>query len=114
MNRNIVYIRVLLVIVSIMVALTFINRSPRQARSDTWLPSSFNPVGAGHMAFFQTLQEMNWPVDRWREPLGRLSDYGAGNVLVITRSPVGSPVNFSEQEIDLLDEWVKKGNTILL
>jgi len=113
-GRNIVYIRVLLVIISIVVLLAFINRSPQRAPHDTWLPSSFNPVGAGNMALFQTLQEMNWPVERWREPLSRLSRYGTGNVLIITRSRLGSSVNFSEQEIDLLDDWVKKGNTILL
>lgn len=114
MNRNIVYVRVLLVVVSIAVLLAFINRSPRHVPHDTWLPSSFNPVGAGNMAFYQTLQEMHWPVERWREPLSRLSSYGTGNVLIITRSSVGERVAFSEQEIDLLDAWVQKGNTILL
>jgi len=113
-NRNIVYIRVLLVVLSIVVLLAFINRSPQRTLHDTWLPSSFNPVGAGNMALFQTLQELNWPVERWREPLSRLSNYGSGNVLIITRSQQGSRVSFSEQEIDLLDDWVKKGNTLLL
>jgi hypothetical protein len=113
-NRNIVYIRVLLVVLSIVVLLAFINRSPRRTLHDTWLPSSFNPVGAGNMALFQTLQELKWPVERWREPLSRLSHYGTGNVLIITRSRLGSSINFSEQEVDLLDDWVKKGNTLLL
>src|SRR5471030_2910641 len=113
-NRNIVYIRVLLVVLSIVVLLAFINRRPQRTAHDTWLPSSFNPVGAGHMAFFQTLQEMNWPVERWREPLSRLSDFGTGNVMIITRSGLGSRVDFSEQELDLLDAWAKKGNTLLL
>jgi hypothetical protein len=113
-NRNIVYVRVLLVVLSIVVLLAFINRSPQRAPQDTWLPSSFNPVGAGNMALFQTLQELNWPVERWREPLSRLSRYGTGNVLIITRSKLGSNINFSEQEVDLLDDWVKKGNTLLL
>src|SRR5471030_109890 len=109
-NRNIVYIRVLLVVLSIVVLLAFINRRPQRTAHDTWLPSSFNPVGAGNMALFQTLQEMHWPVERWREPLSRLSDYGTGNVLVITRSRTGARVNFTEQEADLLDDWVKTGN----
>ena len=113
-SRNIVYIRVLLVVLSIVVLLAFINRSPQRAPHDTWLPSSFNPVGAGNMALFQTLQELKWPVERWREPLSRLSTYGTGNVLIITRSRLGSRVNFSEQETDLLDDWVQKGNTLLL
>jgi hypothetical protein len=112
--RNIVYIRVLLVVLSIVVLLAFINRSPQRVLHDTWLPSSFNPVGAGNMALFQTLQDLDWPVERWREPLSRLSNYGTGNVLVITRSSTGARVNFSEQELDLLDDWVKKGNTLLL
>jgi hypothetical protein len=114
MKREAVYIRVLLVIVSIVAMLAFINRSPPRASSDAWLPSSFNPVGDGHMAFYQTLQEMRWPVERWREPFSRLSAYGAGNVLIVTRSQVGARVSFSDQEINLLDEWVKKGNTLLL
>src|SRR5258708_31073777 len=113
-NRNIVYIRVLLVVLSIVVLLAFINRSPQRTSHDTWLPSSFNPVGAGNMALFQTLEDLNWPVERWREPLSRLSRYGTGNVLIITRSPLGSKINFSGQEGDLIDDWVKKGNTLLL
>jgi hypothetical protein len=114
-NRNIVYIRVLLVVLSIVILLAFINRSPERAPHDTWLPSSFNPVGAGNMALFQTLQELNWPVERWREPLSRLTNFGTGNVMIITRSRLGAPrVDFSEQETDLLDDWVKKGNTLLL
>ncbi len=82
---------------------------------DTWLPSSFNPVGAGNMAFFQTLQDLNWPVERWREPLSRLSRLRHGQRP--DHHPLagsGSRVNFSDQEIDLLDDWVKKGNTLLL
>jgi len=114
-KRNIVYIRVLLVVLSIVILLAFVNRSPQRAPHDTWLPSSFNPVGAGNMAFFQTLEELHWPVERWREPLSRLSRYGTGNVLIITRSQLGSPrVSYSAQEIDLLDDWVKQGNTLLL
>jgi Domain of unknown function (DUF4350) len=113
-NRNVVYIRVLLVILAVVVLLAFANRRPQHTSHDTWLPSSFNPVGAGNMALFQTLEDLHWPVERWREPLSRLSGYGTGNVLVITRSRQGMRVSFSDQEIDLLDDWVKKGNTILL
>jgi len=113
-SRNIVYVRVLLVILSIVVLLAFINRSSPRTLHDTWLPSSFNPVGAGNMALFQTLEELKWPVERWREPLSRLSRYGAGNILIITRSVADARVTFSEQELDLLDDWVRKGNTLLL
>jgi hypothetical protein len=113
-HRNVVYIRVLLVVLSIVVLLAFVNRSPQRTARDGWLPSSFNPVGAGNMALFQTLAETRWPVERWREPLSRLSDYGTGNVLIITRSGLGVRVSFSQQELDLLDDWVKKGNTLLL
>lgn len=114
MNRNVVYVRVLLVVLAIVILLAFISRKPQPAAHDTWLPSSYNPIGDGHMALFQTLQEMHWPVDRWREPLSRLSNFGTGNVLIVTRSRQGSRVTFSEQEIDLLDDWVKKGNTLML
>jgi hypothetical protein len=113
-HRNIVYVRVLLVVLAIVILLAFINRSPQRTPQDTWLPSSFNPVGAGNMALFQTLQDLNWPVERWREPLSRLSSYGTGNTLIITRSRQGFRTTFSDQEIDLLDDWVKNGNTLLL
>ena len=113
-NRNVVYIRVLLVILAIVVLLAFANRRPQRTEHDTWLPSSFNPTGAGNMALFQTLEDLNWPVDRWREPLSRLSSYGTGNALIITRSRQGTRASFSDQEIALLDDWVKKGNTLLL
>jgi hypothetical protein len=113
-NRNVAYIRVLLVVLAIVVLLAFINRAPQRVPQNTWLPSSFNPVGAGNMAFFQTLRELNWPAERWREPLSRLSSYGTGNTLIITRSRQGATVSFSQQEIDLLDDWVKRGNTLVL
>ena len=113
-RRNVVYVRALLVILAIVVLLAFANRSPQRAARDTWLPSTFNPVGAGSMAFYQTLLDLHWPVERWREPLGRLAATGNDNVLVITRSAWGANANFSEQEIDLLDDWVKTGNTLVL
>lgn len=114
MNKNLVYIRVLLVVVFIVVALAFANHAPRHVPGNAWLPSSYNPVGAGHMAFYDTLQEMNWPVERWRDPLSRLSGYGTGNVLIVTRANSRSPLDFSDQEMDLLDAWVQKGNTLVL
>jgi hypothetical protein len=114
MNRNRVYVRVLLVILALGALLAFFARAPSHGPGETWLPSSFNPVGAGSMAFYQTLADLRWPVDRWRDPLSRLSDYGTGNALIITRSPVGGRVDFTDQEIQLLDDWVKHGNTLLL
>jgi len=113
-NRNIVYVRILLVVLSIVILLAFINRSPERVRHDTWLPSSFNPVGAGNMAFFQTLQDLNWPVERWREPLSRLSNYGTDNVLIVIRSSIDAKDKFTEQEMDLLENWVRQGNTLVL
>jgi hypothetical protein len=114
MNRDAIYIRVLLVLIALVVLLAFLNRTPRRDAGDTWLPSSFNPAGAGHMAFFQTLEDLNWPVERWREPLSRLTDYGTGNALIITRSRTGVRVRFSDQEIAMLARWVQKGNTLIL
>jgi hypothetical protein len=114
MNRNAIYIRVLLVLIALVVLLAFWNRAPRRSSGDSWLPSTFNPVGAGTMAFYQTLHDLNWPVERWREPLSRLSHYGTGNVLIITRSPAGARATFSEQEAALLDQWTAHGNTLVL
>lgn len=114
MNRNAIYVRVLLVLIALVILLASLNRHPSRATGDDWLPSSFNPAGAGHMAFFQTLADLRWPVERWREPLSRLSDYGSGNALIVTRSRVGARVRFSDQEIALLAGWVKKGNTLIL
>jgi hypothetical protein len=114
MNRNPVYVRVVLVMVALMALLAFFARAPHRGPSDSWLPSTFNPVGAGSMAFYQTLSDLNWPVERWRDPLSRLSDFGKGNALIITRSPVGARVDFTDQEIDLLKAWVNHGNTLFL
>jgi hypothetical protein len=114
MNRNAVYIRVLLVLIALVVLLAFLNHAPRRRFTESWLPSSFNPVGAGHLAFYQTLQDLHWPVERWREPLSRLFAEGTGNVLLITRATSGDRVAFSGQEIDLLDRWVAQGNTLVL
>jgi hypothetical protein len=114
MNRNALYVRILLVLIALVVLLAFLNRSPRPASADTWLPSSYNPVGAGHLAFYETLDRLGWPVSRWREPLSRLFDEGTGNTLIITRSRVGARVAFSDQEIELLQAWVNRGNTLVL
>ena len=113
-HKNAVYIRVLLVVLSIVVLLVFTNRAPQRLHHDAWLPSSYNPIGAGSMALFETLRDLHWPVERWREPLSRLDSQGRDNVLIITRSRTGSPVNFSDQENTLLDDWVKRGNTLVL
>jgi hypothetical protein len=113
-NRNAVYIRVLLVLIALVVLLTFLNRTPHRSSGDAWLPSSFNPSGAGHMAFYETLEDLHWPVERWRVPLSRLSEYGTGNTLVITRSLVATRVRFSDEEIGLVTNWVRKGNTLVL
>jgi len=114
-QRNTVYVRVLLVVLAIVILLVFTTRGTPRAHHDTWLPSSYNPVGAGNLAFYETLQDMHWPVERWREPLSRLDRYGRGNTLIITRSRVGAPpVSFSGQEIDLLLDWTKQGNTLVL
>jgi hypothetical protein len=114
-QRNTVYVRVLLVVVAVVILLVFTNRGRRHEHHDTWLPSSFNPVGAGSMAFYDTLHDLRWPVERWREPLSRLDSYGTGNVLIITRSRVGAPpVNFSDQEDALLVDWARRGNTLVL
>ena len=114
-QRNKVYVRVLLVVVAIVILLVYTNRSARRVHHDTWLPSTYNPVGAGSMAFFDTLQDLHWPVERWRDPLSRLGHYGSGNVLVITRSKTGAPpVMFSDQENQLLLDWTKQGNTLVL
>jgi hypothetical protein len=114
MNRNSLYVRVLLVVIAFVVLLAFLNRSAHPSDENTWLPSSFNPVGAGTMAFYQTLRDLHWPVERWRGPLSRLSDAGTGNTLIVTRSAAGSRVNFTDQEIGLLTDWVRKGNTLVL
>jgi hypothetical protein len=61
------------------------------------------------------LQDLHWPAERWREPLSRLSQYRSDNVLIITRSKIGSPpVAFTDQENELLLDWTKQGNTLVL
>ena len=114
MNPNSLYVRVLLVLIALVILLTFLNRDSRRTSEGSWVPSSYNPVGAGNMALFTTLGDLRWPVERWREPLSRLSLYGTGNTLVITRSQVGRRLAFSEDEISILAAWVKNGNRLIL
>jgi hypothetical protein len=111
-RRNSIYVRVLLVVLALVVFLVLTNKAPRHAHHDTWMPSSYNSVGAGSMALYQTLEDLHWPVARWREPLSRLPE--GGSLLIVTRSPVAETVAFSAQEIDLLDAWVRRGNTLVL
>ena len=113
-TRNGIYVRVLLVVMVVAVLVAFEGRGPNQASRNNWLPSSYNPVGAGSRAFYETLEDLHWPVGRWREPLSRLAAQGTGNGLVITRSPVSWRVEFTPQEAALLDAWVKRGNTLYL
>jgi Domain of unknown function (DUF4350) len=114
MSRNGIYVRVLLVVMVLAILVSFLGRASHSEARDAWVPSTFNPVGAGSLAFYETLEQLNWPVGRWREPLSRLDAQGTGNALVITRSRVNLRVAFTDQEADLLDNWVKKGNTLLL
>jgi hypothetical protein len=114
MSRNGVYVRVLLVVMVLAVLVSFLGRASHPGPRDSWLPSSFNPVGAGSLAFYKTLEDLHWPVSRWREPLSRLSSQGTGNALIITRSTIDWRVAFTEQEAGLLDGWVKQGNTLFL
>jgi hypothetical protein len=113
-SQNGVYIRVLLVVVALVFLVAFLDRNSHPARRDPWLPSSFNPVGAGHRAFYRTLEELHWPVARWRKPFSRLAAEGTGNALIIARSNVSWRVAFTAQEADLLDQWVQQGNTLFL
>jgi hypothetical protein len=114
MSRNGVYVRVLLVVMVVAVLVAFEGRSTQRTPRNTWLPSSYNPVGAGSQAFYETLEDLHWPVERWREPLSRLAAQGTGNGLIITRSAVNWRVDFTTQEDGLLDAWVKRGNTLYL
>ena len=69
---------------------------------------------AGNRAFYQTLEDLHWPVERWREPLSRLATRGTGNALIIARSGVDYSVGFTMEEAELLDQWVAQGNTLFL
>jgi hypothetical protein len=113
-NRNGVHIRVLLVVVALVILVAFLNRTSHPTPRDPWLPSSYNPVGGGNLAFYQTLEEMHWPVSRWRGPLSRLAAEGTGNALIVTRSQVGWRVAFTAEEAELLYDWVRKGNALFL
>jgi hypothetical protein len=114
MSRNGIYIRVLLVIMVLAILVAFLGRNSHSEPRDAWVPSTFNPVGGGSLAFYETLEQLHWPVARWREPLSRLAAQGTGNALVITRSRVSWRVAFTEQEAGLLDDWVRQGNTLFL
>ena len=114
MTHNGIYVRVLLVVMVLAILVSFLGRGSHAGPRDAWVPSTFNPVGAGSMAFYETLDQLHWPVARWREPLSRLDAQGTGNALVVTRSPAGWRVAFTEQEAALLGDWVRKGNTVFL
>ena len=114
MNRNTLYVRVLLILVALVILLTFLNRDSHQSAEGSWVPSSYNPIGAGCQALYVTLEDLHWPVARWREPLSRLESYGRGNTLLITRSRVGSRLSFSDDEISILSRWVARGNRLIL
>jgi hypothetical protein len=114
MSRNAVYVRVLLVVMVVAVLLSFLGRNSNPAPRDAWVPSSFNAVGAGSLAFYDTLRDLHWPVDRWRDPLSRLAAQGDGNTLLIARSGVDWRVAFTQDESDLLAGWVATGNTLVL
>jgi len=114
MTRNAVYVRVLLVVLVVAVLVSFLGRNATSTPRDAWVPSSFNPVGAGSRAFYETLRDLHWPVDRWREPLSRLAAQGTGNTLIVARSDVDWRVAFTGQEAALLEAWVKAGNTLVL
>jgi hypothetical protein len=102
-----------LALLAVLILFTFLD-GHRPAVHDAWLPSSYNPVGAGHRAFYDALWESGWPVERWREPFGRLAATGTNNELIITRSDAGRRVPFSVDEAELLRQWVANGNRLVL
>lgn len=114
MSRNSVYVRVVLVVMVLAILLSFMGRNTQAPPRDAWVPSSFNAVGAGSRAFFQTLDDLHWPVERWREPLSRLTARGTGNEIIITRSAIDYRVPFTPEEGELLANWVASGNTLVL
>ncbi len=114
MSRNAVYIRVLLVVMVVAVLVSFLGRNSNPAPRDAWVPSSYNSSGAGSLAFYETLSDLHWPVDRFRDPLSRLLTQGTGNTLLIARSGVDWRVAFTPQEAGLLAHWVAAGNKLVL
>jgi len=94
--------RVLLVVLSIVVLLAFII-ARRGACCMTLASIELNPSGREHGAV-SNAADLDWPVERWREPTQPAFRTTHGNVLVITRSRRARGSIFSEQELDLLDD----------
>ncbi|PTY00901.1 hypothetical protein DB346_14930 [Verrucomicrobia bacterium LW23] len=110
MKSDSLYIRALLAVVGVAAVLGFLFGRPGNPDRDLWLPSTFNPEQRGTKAVYTTLQEMGWPVERWRTTYSELPNTGTGNVMVFSRSGYGQREPFVASELDYLFQWIKAGN----
>lgn len=107
-----IHARILLLLLAIAAFLAFIPQAPVHTLRQPWLPSSFNPGNAGFLALFDTLQESNWPVMRWQDPLSSLT--GTDQVWIFARSKKAYSFPYTPREGELLLTWIGRGNTAIL
>jgi len=110
------YARGLLAALLIALAVVYLLPAPRQQDvSDGWQASTFNPAPGGTKALYLALQNLDWPVERWRRPWRELADGSTRDgLLIITRQPLATARTISQQEEQQLLEWVDQGNHLLL
>jgi len=77
-------------------------------------PTSVERLGNGYSALHDWLQDSAVPVRSWRERYTALPDAGLlprGNLMVLTLPGVEG---FRHAEFSALDQWVRRGNTLLI
>ncbi len=80
--------------------------SPKSAVSTA---SSYYSGPAGLKALYLALEELGFPVSRFRKPFSRLGDQKG---ILIVAHPERAP--FTKREIGFLEQWIKKGGRVIV
>ncbi len=75
--------------------------------------SSYSSGPTGVRAFYQLLEESDFPVARWREPFDRLKTDARNEMLVLVGPFLGGRL-LAEDEARALQKWVEEGGAALI
>jgi hypothetical protein len=91
----------------------FVPKPNVAAEAIAW-PTSIETRAAGYQALWRWLQSRGIPVVSLRDRYGRLAQQGApdsGNILITT---LPQQLPFRPDEAESLDQWLERGNTLLV
>jgi hypothetical protein len=115
LKRNATAILLLLGIFLLIVGLNFVfmvDEQESQETEQTGSRSSYRSTPYGTMAYYTLLQQSGYNVTRFEKPFTKLRERPEVSTLVIISPP--PTVAFQEEEFTALNDWVAKGNLLII